>query len=64
VADIPSAIYYPKPLHLQNAFSDLGYRKGDFPISEEISRRIFSLPMHPYLAEEDQQKISAVIGNG
>jgi dTDP-4-amino-4,6-dideoxygalactose transaminase len=64
VADIPSAIYYPKPLHLQNAFSDLGYRKGDFPISEEISRRIFSLPMHPYLAEEDQQKIAAVIGKG
>ncbi len=63
VADIPSAIYYPKPLHLQNAFSDLGYRKGDFPISEEISRRIFSLPMHPYLAEEEQQKIAEVIGD-
>jgi dTDP-4-amino-4,6-dideoxygalactose transaminase len=39
----------------------LGYRNGDFPISEEISRRIFSLPMHPYLQEEDQQKIAAVI---
>jgi dTDP-4-amino-4,6-dideoxygalactose transaminase len=62
-ADIPTAIYYPKPLHLQNAFADLGYRKGDFPISEEISRRIFSLPMHPYLAEEDQQKIAEVMGN-
>ncbi len=60
-ADIPTAIYYPKPLHLQSAFADLGYRKGDFPISEEISRRIFSLPMHPYLQEEDQQKIAAVI---
>jgi dTDP-4-amino-4,6-dideoxygalactose transaminase len=62
VAGIPTAIYYPTPLHLQSAFSDLGYRKGDFPISEEISRRIFSLPMHPYLAEEDQQKIAEVIG--
>ena len=60
-ADIPTAIYYPKPLHLQSAFADLGYRKGDFPISEDISGRIFSLPMHPYLAEEDQQKIAAVI---
>jgi UDP-2-acetamido-2-deoxy-ribo-hexuluronate aminotransferase len=62
-AEIPTAIYYPKPLHLQSAFSDLGYSKGDFPISEEISRRIFSLPMHPYLAEEEQQKIAAVIGD-
>ncbi len=60
-AEIPTAIYYPKPLHLQSAFADLSYRKGDFPISEEISDRIFSLPMHPYLAEEDQQKIAAVI---
>jgi dTDP-4-amino-4,6-dideoxygalactose transaminase len=60
-ADIPTAIYYPKPLHLQNAFSVLGYRKGDFPISEEISRRILSLPMHPYLAEEEQQKIAEVM---
>ena len=59
--DIPTAIYYPKPLHLQNAFAGLGYRKGDFPISEDISGRIFSLPMHPYLAEEAQQKIAGVI---
>jgi len=62
-ADIPTAIYYPKPLHLQSAFSDLGYRKGDFPISEEISRRIFSLPMHPYLSKEGQQKIAEVMGH-
>ena len=61
-ADIPTAIYYPKPLHLQSAFSYLGYKKGDFPISEDISRRIFSLPMHPYLTEEEQQKIAEVIG--
>jgi dTDP-4-amino-4,6-dideoxygalactose transaminase len=60
-ADIPTAIYYPKPLHLQSAFYDLGYRRGDFPISEEISGRIFSLPMHPYLAEEAQQRIAEVI---
>ena len=60
-ADIPTAIYYPKPLHLQSAFSALGYRLGDFPVSEEISRRIFSLPMHPYLAEEAQQKIAEII---
>jgi len=60
-AGIPSAIYYPIPLHLQTAFDGLGYKKGDFPISEDISTRIFSLPMHPYLKEEDQRKIVKVI---
>ena len=51
-AGIPTAIYYPTPLHLQSAFSGLGYKKGDFPVSEESAERIFSLPMHPYLTEE------------
>jgi len=62
-AAIPTAIYYPQPLHLQSAFSSLGYQKGDFPISEDCARRIFSLPMHPYLTEEEQNKIAEVIGN-
>jgi UDP-2-acetamido-2-deoxy-ribo-hexuluronate aminotransferase len=60
-ANIPTAIYYPKPLHIQEAFSFLGYRKGDFPISENIAKRIFSLPMHPYLKFEDQEKIADII---
>ena len=54
---VPTAIYYPKPLHLQTAFSYLGYRQGDFPVSEDCASRIFSLPMHPYLPGEDQQRI-------
>jgi len=58
---IPTAIYYPIPLHLQTAFDGLGYKKGDFPISEDISSRIFSLPMHPYLKEEDQKNIAEII---
>lgn len=58
---IPTVIYYPKPLHIQTAFDSLGYKKGDFPISEDISSRIFSLPMHPYLKEKDQRKIAKVI---
>ena len=60
-ADIPTAIYYPKPLHLLTAFKDLGYKAGDFPISEAVSKRIFSLPMHPYLKHDDQKKISEII---
>ena len=60
--DIPSVIYYPKPLHLQDAFKHLGYSKGDFPISEDTASRIFSLPMHPYLTDEEIEKICRVIG--
>ena len=56
-AQIPTAIYYPKPLHLQSAFSYLNYKNGDFPVSEDCADRIFSLPMHPYLSEEDQLEI-------
>ena len=46
---IPTAIYYPIPLHLQTAFAGLGYKPGAFPVSEDAAARIFSLPMHPYL---------------
>ncbi len=56
--DIPTAIYYPKPLHLQSAFNTLGYSDGDFPVSEDSAKRIFSIPMHPYLTEQDQEIIS------
>jgi len=56
-AHIPTAIYYPKPLHLQPAFAHLGHGPGDFPVSEEAAARIFSLPMHPYLEGEDQDFI-------
>jgi len=63
-ADIPTAVYYPMPLHLQSAFSYLGYKKGDFPVSEDCSRRIFSIPMHPYLQKSDQELISRIIRSG
>jgi UDP-2-acetamido-2-deoxy-ribo-hexuluronate aminotransferase len=60
---IPTVIYYPRPLHLQGAFSSLGYREGDFPVSEDSAKRIVSLPMHPYLKEEDQQLIASSLMN-
>lgn len=59
--NIPTATYYPKPLHLQTAFQSLGYREGDFPVSERCSETIFSLPMHPYLDEATQTEIVSVI---
>lgn len=58
---IPSAIYYAKPLHLQGAFAHLGYQEGDFPVAERTSQRILSLPMHPYLSDEEIDRIVDVI---
>jgi UDP-2-acetamido-2-deoxy-ribo-hexuluronate aminotransferase len=60
-AGIPTAIYYPKPLHLQTAFRSLGYKPGDFPVSEEAASRIFSIPMHPYLSARDQEQLTRII---
>jgi dTDP-4-amino-4,6-dideoxygalactose transaminase len=60
-AGVPTAVYYPKPLHLQTAFSNLGYAAGDFPVSEGCAGRIFSLPMHPYLTPDDQLRIAGAL---
>lgn len=60
-AGIPTAVYYPKPLHRQQAFAGLAYKQGDFPISEDAASRIFSIPMHPYLPEDDQRKIIEIL---
>ncbi|QDT12288.1 DegT/DnrJ/EryC1/StrS family aminotransferase [Planctomycetes bacterium K23_9] len=54
---IPSAVYYPKCLHEQPVFADLGYQYGDFPESEKASKEVLSLPMHPFLSEADQDKV-------
>ncbi|MBI5017690.1 MAG: DegT/DnrJ/EryC1/StrS family aminotransferase [Deltaproteobacteria bacterium] len=48
-AGVPTAVYYPKPLHLQGAFRPLGYKDGDFPESERASGEVISLPFGPYL---------------
>ena len=50
---IPTAIHYPKPLHLQKCYQSLGYKEGDFPIAEKASKEVFSLPMSPFLKQED-----------
>lgn len=55
---IPTAVHYPMPLHLQECFEYLGYKKGDFPISEIVAQEIMSLPMNPYLSDEEITYIS------
>ena len=54
---VPTFVYYSKPMHLQTAFHDLGYQVGDFPKSEKACGCVLSLPMHPYLEEEEIQKV-------
>ena len=54
---IPSMVYYKIPVHLQEGYKKYGYNPGDFPISEDTSKKILSLPMHPYLNIEDQNRV-------
>tara|TARA_A100001015_G_scaffold309076_1_gene407847 strand:+ start:595 stop:1710 length:1116 start_codon:yes stop_codon:yes gene_type:complete len=58
---IPSVIYYVIPGHLQTGYEYLNYNIGDFPVSEDLSKRILSLPMHPYLNDIDIEKIITII---
>jgi UDP-2-acetamido-2-deoxy-ribo-hexuluronate aminotransferase len=59
--EIPSMIYYPLPLHLQEAYNYLGYKQGDFPVAEELSQQVLSLPMHTELTEEQLIFITSAI---
>jgi UDP-2-acetamido-2-deoxy-ribo-hexuluronate aminotransferase len=58
---IPSMIYYPVPLHMQNAYQYLGYRKGDFPVTEALCETVLSLPMHTEFEEEQLQFITSSV---
>jgi len=59
--NIGTGIHYPIPLHLQKAYGYLGYKEGDFPVSERLAREIVSLPMYPTLTEEQQYLVCAKI---
>ena len=58
--DIPSSVFYPIPLHLQECFKYLNYKKNDFPISEKASNEVLSLPMNPFL---NKDQITYIISN-
>ncbi len=55
---VPAMIYYPVPLHLQKAYIDPRYQEGDFPVTEDLCRRVISLPMHSELDEEQLEFIT------
>lgn len=54
---IPSMVYYPNPMHKQTAYKDLGYRDGDFPVTEKLCSTVLALPIHPYISNEDIEKV-------
>src|SRR5919202_2858998 len=56
-AGIPTAIYYPKPLHRQTAYRDYPVAGNGLPVSERLAAEVISLPMHPYLAEPTQDRV-------
>lgn len=59
--DIPSNVYYPKPMHLQPAYMEFGGGKGSLPVSERLSETVLSLPMHPYLALADVDLVCSAL---
>lgn len=58
---VPSMVYYPVPLHLQNAYKGWGYKAGDFPVSEKLCEQVISLPMHTELDEDQLNYITAAV---
>lgn len=60
---ISTVIHYPIPIHLQPAYADLGYQRGDFPITEQYADQILSLPMYPELSPEMVKYVAEAINN-
>lgn len=59
--EIGSAIFYPKPLHLQDCFKELGYRKGDLPVAERLCSQVLSLPVYPELSEQQIEYVAQTV---
>ena len=61
---IPSMIYYPKPMHGQTVYLPMGHTDDEFPVASRLCRTSLSLPMHPYITEEDIMEICAAVKSG
>lgn len=60
-AGIQTGVHYPIPVHLQPAYADLGYRQGDFPISETVAREVLSLPLYPELTSAQIDRVTSAL---
>ncbi|MBU2541410.1 MAG: DegT/DnrJ/EryC1/StrS family aminotransferase [Candidatus Omnitrophica bacterium] len=58
---ITALIHYPIPLHLQKAYKFLGYKKGDFPVSERVAKEVLSLPMYPHLKKREIEYVASCL---
>ena len=60
---VPSAVYYPRPLHLQTAYRRYPRGAGGLAVAERLSERVLSLPMHPYLSDADQDRVVEAVAS-
>ncbi|MBN2145573.1 MAG: DegT/DnrJ/EryC1/StrS family aminotransferase [Candidatus Aureabacteria bacterium] len=58
---VPTAVHYPVPLPFQPVYESMGFKKGDFPVSEDVAGRIISLPFHPFLTQEERHFIVSCV---
>ncbi|MBI2844374.1 MAG: DegT/DnrJ/EryC1/StrS family aminotransferase [Armatimonadetes bacterium] len=60
-AGVGSAVYYPAPLHVQEAYAFLGYKEGDFPEAERASREVLSIPVHPQISDDQVKRVAEAL---
>lgn len=60
---VPSMVYYPSPMHMQTAYKELDYRKGDYPTTEKLCETVLSLPIHPYITVSEIDKVVDSVTN-
>ncbi len=61
--NIGAAVFYPKPLHLQDCFAELGYNEGDMPVAEKVCNEVLSLPVYPELSSEQIEFVASMVLN-
>ena len=54
-------VYYPKPMHRQTAYKELGYGEGSFPVTEKLCDTVLALPIHPYISGEEVESVCKTI---
>jgi dTDP-4-amino-4,6-dideoxygalactose transaminase len=58
---VETMVYYPRPLHLQQAYASLGYPQGSFPLAERACERVLSLPLYPELTDEQVAYVASTL---